>query len=180
MILEPRRLTAILETERLRLSPLVEADTADIFPLMDDPEVMAFWDVPEVDDPDMVAAIVAAQVDDMKSGAAVHWAIRAISDGAFVGCCHLSEIDRRHKRAEVGFMLARGAWDQGYALEAMQALVSFAATSGLRRLLARTHLGERRSEVLLESLGFKEEGLLRGHVLRDGERRDCQLFGLLL
>ena len=31
-----------------------------------------------------------------------------------------------------------------------------------------------------EKLGFTEEGLLRGHVLRDGERRDCRLFGLLL
>jgi RimJ/RimL family protein N-acetyltransferase len=29
-------------------------------------------------------------------------------------------------------------------------------------------------------LGFSEEGLLRGHVERDGERRDCRLFGLLL
>jgi ribosomal-protein-alanine N-acetyltransferase len=62
----------------------------------------------------------------------------------------------------------------------MQAVVAYAATSGLRKLTARTHLGNRRSESLLETLGFKEEGLLRGHVLRDGERRDCRLFGLLL
>ena len=77
-------------------------------------------------------------------------------------------------------MLGREAWGQGYASEAMQAVLSYAATQGLRRLLARTHLGNRRSESLLEKLGFEEEGLLRGHVLRDGERRDCRLFGLLL
>ena len=55
-------------------------------------------------------------------------------------------------------------------------------TQGLRpRLLARTHrvaTGAPRS--LLRKLGFEEEGLLRGYVLRDGERRDCRLFGLLL
>ena len=46
---------------------------------------------------------------------------------------------------------------------------------------ALLHLhGNRRSDALLEKLGFKEEGLLRGHVLRDGDRRDCRLFGLLL
>ena len=33
---------------------------------------------------------------------------------------------------------------------------------------------------LLEKLGFRHEGLLRGYVDRDGERRDCLLFGLLL
>lgn len=180
MILETKRPAATLETERLRLTPLAEADTTEIFPLMDDPEVMAFWDVPEVDDPDVVAGIVAAQVAQMQAGAAIHWSIRALAGGEFIGCCDLSEIDRRHKRAEVGFMLGRGAWAQGYALETMQAVVAFAAASGLRRLTARTHLGNRRSEALLETLGFQEEGLLRGHVLRDGERRDCQLFGLLL
>ena len=51
---------------------------------------------------------------------------------------------------------------------------------GLRRLAARTHLGNRRSDALLEKLGFVEEGFLRGFVERDGERRDCRLFGLLL
>jgi RimJ/RimL family protein N-acetyltransferase len=47
-------------------------------------------------------------------------------------------------------------------------------------LSARTQLGNVRSVKLLERLGFREEGLLRGYVHRDGERRDCQLFGLLL
>lgn len=170
----------IIETERLRLTPLAEADAAAIFPLMRDAEVMAFWDVPEIDDPDVIAAIVGGQVEEMAAGAACYWAMRTLADDQFVGVCDLSEIDRRHKRAEVGFMLGRDAWGQGFAIEAMQAVLAYAAASGLRRLVARTHLGNRRSDSLLEKLGFVEEGLLRGHVLRDGDRRDCRLFGLLL
>ena len=42
------------------------------------------------------------------------------------------------------------------------------------------HLGNIRSVRLLEKLGFRHEGLLRGYVDRDGERRDCLMFGLLL
>jgi RimJ/RimL family protein N-acetyltransferase len=170
----------ILETERLRLSPLREADAAAIFPLMRDAEVMAFWDMPESDDPDLIAAIVGGQVEEMARGAAAYWAMRTLDVDQFVGVCDLSEIDRRHRRAEVGFMLGRDAWGQGYAQEAMQAVLAYAAASGLRRLVARTHLGNRRSDSLLEKLGFAEEGLLRGHVERDGDRRDCRLFGLLL
>ncbi len=176
----PPHALPILETERLRLTPLAEADAAQIFPLMRDAEVMAFWDMPETDDPDLIDAIVAGQVEAMAAGAACFWAMRTLADEQFVGVCDLSEIDRRHHRAEVGFMLGRDAWGQGYALEAMQAVLAYAASSGLRRLLARTHLGNRRSDSLLEKLGFQEEGLLRGHVLRDGDRRDCRLFGLLL
>lgn len=170
----------IFETARLRLQPLSEADAPLIFPLMRDAEVMAFWDVPEIDDPDVIANIVAGQVVEMAEGKAVYWALRTLADDRFVGVCDLSEIDRRHKRGEVGFMLGRDAWGYGYALEAMQAVQAYAGARGLRRLVARTHLGNRRSDKLLEKLGFVEEGLLRGHVLRDGERRDCRLFGLLL
>jgi ribosomal-protein-alanine N-acetyltransferase len=170
----------ILETQRLRLRPLAAEDSAHIFPLMADAEVMAFWDVGEIDDPDVIANIVAGQVDEMAAGRALYWTMTTLGDGQFVGACDLSEIDRRHKRAEVGFMLGREARGQGYALEAMQAVLAFAAAQGLRRLLARTHLGNARSDALLEKLGFVDEGMLRGHVLRDGDRRDCRLFGLLL
>ncbi|CAN7232885.1 GNAT family N-acetyltransferase [Phenylobacterium sp. LjRoot225] len=170
----------ILETERLRLQPLAGSDAPLLFPLMNDPDVMAYWDVPAIDDPDLVTAIVEARVAATVAGQAIHWAIRSLADDAFVGCCSLSEIDRWHKRGEIGFFLHREAWGQGYALEAMRGVVAYAAAAGIRRLSARTHLGNRRSEILLETLGFKEEGLLRGHILRDGERRDCHLFGLLL
>lgn len=170
----------ILETARLRLDLLVPDDAALIFPLMADHEVMAFWDVPEFDDPDVVADIIAGQVGEMAAGRAIYWTIRGLGDASFLGTCDISEIDQRHKRAEVGFMLGRHSWGNGYAQEAMTAVTAFAAASGFRRLLARTHLGNRRSDSLLEKLGFEEEGILRGHVERDGERRDCRLFGLLL
>jgi ribosomal-protein-alanine N-acetyltransferase len=77
-------------------------------------------------------------------------------------------------------MLGRDAWGHGYAFEAMRTVVAFAGGHGIRKLTARTHLGNRRSEALLKRLGFQEEGLLRGHILKDGERRDCRLYGLLL
>jgi [ribosomal protein S5]-alanine N-acetyltransferase len=170
----------ILETERLSLRPLTTSDADGLFPIMNDPEVMAHWDVPEVDDIDLIQAIVDGQVADMGAGRAFHWAIRTLDNEAFLGACDLSDIDRWHKRAEIGFLLARDAWGQGYGLEAMRAVIAHAAGSGLRRLAARNHLGNRRSDALLERLGFKQEGLLRGYVLRDGKRRDVRLFGLLL
>jgi ribosomal-protein-alanine N-acetyltransferase len=170
----------ILETPRLRLTPLTPDDARRLFPIMNDPEVMAHWDVGEIDDPRLVAEIVDSQIAEMDDGRAIHWSILRLSDDAFLGCCDLAAIDRWHRRAEIGFILARDAWGHGYALEAMRAVVSYAAVSGVRKLGARTHLGNRRSENLLKALGFEAEGLLRGHVLRDGERRDCQILGLLL
>jgi [ribosomal protein S5]-alanine N-acetyltransferase len=168
----------ILETERLVLRPIEADDWRVLYPIMSDPVVMAHWDSTEIEDPDVVRQMIAAQVDEMSAEKACYWAVER--DHAFLGACDLSDIDWRHRRGEVGFVLANGAWGQGYGLEAMRAVVDHAASLGLKRLWARSHAGNERSEQLLQRLGFEEEGYLRGHIQRGGERRDCKIFGLLL
>jgi [ribosomal protein S5]-alanine N-acetyltransferase len=170
----------ILETERLILSPVTEADGPLVYPIMADPEVMAHWDIAEIDDPDVVDQTLAGQLEAMDDGRAYHWAMRLTEGNVFLGLCELSEIDRRHRRGEVGFILGKDSWGKGYAYEAMQAVMNYAVTKGLKRLCARTHVGNDSSEKLLQKLGFIEEGYLRGHVDRGGERRDCRLWGMLL
>jgi ribosomal-protein-alanine N-acetyltransferase len=170
----------ILQTRRLTLTPLVPGDGAQIAPIFADPEVMLHWDYPEIDDAETVDQLIAAQVAAMDQDAAFYWAMRRIEDHVLVGCCDVGEIDWRHRRAEIGFVLAQSYWGNGYALEAMHAVIDHMAGLGLKRLTARIHIGNSRSENLLRKLHFKEEGYLRGHVDRDGERRDCKLFGLLL
>jgi ribosomal-protein-alanine N-acetyltransferase len=170
----------ILETERLVLRPIEAADWRVLYPIMSDPVVMAHWDSTEIEDPDVVQGMIAAQVEDMAAGRACYWAVERASDRTFVGACDLSEIDWRHHRGEVGFLLANGSWGYGYGFEAMRAVVDHTASLGLKRLWARAHAGNQRSERLLQRLGFEEEGYLRGHIQRGGERRDCKIFGLLL
>jgi ribosomal-protein-alanine N-acetyltransferase len=171
----------ILSTKRLTLRPLAASDAAAIHALISDPEIMAFWDVPAITDAEIAAEILAGQLFDIASGAALYWAIERKTDGAFIGTCDISDINHHHRRAEIGFILARAFWGAGYALEAMQAVVHHAGTrQKLQRLSARTHLANIRSVALLARLGFQQEGVLRGYVERGGERWDCLIFGLLL
>jgi ribosomal-protein-alanine N-acetyltransferase len=171
----------ILKTERLSLRPLEAADTDAIHLMMSDVEVMAFWDSGEIEDPATTTEIVERQLTEMERGVGRYWVVELAEAGDFLGLCDLSEIDKRHSRADVGFMIARPYWGGGYTFEAMHAVIGHAAQGlRLKRLQARTHLGNVRSMRLLDRLGFKREGLLRGYVERDGERRDCVLYGLLL
>lgn len=170
----------ILETERLTLSPVTPKDSALIYPVMADPEVMAHMDVAAMDDPDMTLAFIEGRVGEMERGEALYWSVRLSDGNRFVGSVDLTDIDRRHHRAEIGFVLARPVWGQGYGYEAVQAVLGHAATLGFRRLWARTQVGDNASEKLLTRLGFEVEGYMKGHVDRDGERRDCRLWGLLL
>jgi [ribosomal protein S5]-alanine N-acetyltransferase len=171
----------ILQTERLSLRPLTPDDAAAIHLMVSDAELMAFWDSAQIEDPAVTTAMVQRQLAEMDEDLAQYWAMERAADDVFLGACDLSEIDRRHARAEVGFMVRRGFWGEGYTFEAMHAVIVYAAqTLRLRRLQARIHLGNVRSMRLLDRLGFEREGLLRGYVERDGQRRDCLLFGLLL
>jgi [ribosomal protein S5]-alanine N-acetyltransferase len=171
-------MSAIIETERLHLRPLATADSSAIFRMRSDGETMRFWDWPPAKDPRDVFETVAAQIDDMERGRSIYWAV--CLDDQTIGCCDLSEIDPHHARAEAGYIFARSAWGQGYAGEAMKAVVGYAfGPLALARLYARMHARNEASRRLLTRLGFSYEGTLRGHVMRDGARRDCQIYGLL-
>ena len=170
-------MTPFLTTPRLTLRPLALHDTDAMFTMLSDDETMRFWDWPAFKDREVVNDVVAAQLRDVDAGTAMYWAVALTPKGEAIGSCDLSDIDRHHKRAEVGFLFSRAYWGNGYAREAMQAIVDF-ATEDLRiaRLWARFHTGNAASQRLLERLGFSREGTLRGHVVRDGARRDCEIY----
>jgi ribosomal-protein-alanine N-acetyltransferase len=78
----------------------------------------------------------------------------------------------------MGFLFDRSYWGNGYAREAMEAVTAFAFEDlHLQRLWARFHTGNMASQRLLERLGFAREGTLRQHIIRDGARRDCEIYG---
>jgi ribosomal-protein-alanine N-acetyltransferase len=169
-----------LQTERLFLRPLAMTDAPALFAIMSDEDAMRFWDWPAFHDPLAVSEIVAGQIADMTENRAFYWAVALEPRGPAIGACDLSEIDRHHRRAEVGFLFNRSYWGRGYATEAMGAVVGHAfGALGFERLWARFHAGNEASRRLLARLGFVHEGTLRSHLLRGGERRDCVLYGLV-
>lgn len=169
-----------LDTARLHLRPLASRDAEALFAILSDDEAMRFWDWPAFRELQTVREIVAGQIASMESGQATYWAACLKGEDGAIGTCDLSEIDRHHARAEVGFAFHRAYWGNGYALEAMTAIRDYAlGPMELERLGARLHAGNHASRRLLERLGFSYEGRLSGHIIRDGVRRDCLLYGLL-
>ena len=169
-----------LQTNRLFLRPIVVSDAPALFEARGDAEVMRYWDWPAQKDVAAVERIFAEHAPELSSETARWWAVALSPDGPPIGECDLSEIDIHHGRAEVGFLFARRHWGQGYACEAMERVIDYGFNDlGLERLWARFHEGNEASKRLLEKLGFTYEGRLRSHVVRDGERRDCLIYGRL-
>jgi ribosomal-protein-alanine N-acetyltransferase len=170
----------ILTTERLTLRPLSVADALALFAARGDADVMRYWDWPAQTSVEQVENIIADHVPEVADGNVLWWAVALTPDGPAIGECDLSEIDHRHRRAEVGFLFNRAYWGNGYAYEAMQAVIAYAFEDlKLERLWARCHAGNAASQRLLMRLGFSKEGTLKRHIWRDGEGRDCEIYGLL-
>jgi ribosomal-protein-alanine N-acetyltransferase len=69
------------------------------------------------------------------------------------------------ERASTGYVLARDAWGQGYATEALGCIVTIARTLGIARLEGMCHAEHRASSRVLEKNGFVCEGLLPRHTV---------------
>jgi ribosomal-protein-alanine N-acetyltransferase len=170
----------ILQTQRLTLRPVRVEDAPALFAARGDAEAMRYWDWPEQPDVGHVQGILAAHIPQPDDDSMLWWVAALSQDGPAIGECDLSEIDHHHGRAEIGFLFARAHWGQGYAREAMERVMAYGfGDLGLERLSARVHDGNSASLRLLERLGFAHEGRLRGHIVREGVRRDCLVYGRL-
>ena len=170
----------ILQTKRLTLRPISVTDAPTLFAARGDPDVMRYWDWPEQTSVEAVADVLNEHIPELGDGRTLWWVAALTPDGPAIGECDLSEIDHRQRRAEVGFLFARAWWHQGYAREAMERVIAYAfGDLKLERLSARLHADNEASRKLLDRLGFAYEGKLSKHILRDGERRDCLIYGRL-
>ena len=114
------------------------------------------------------------------SGTLYEWGAARREDDRVIGTCTLSSISLPHKRAELGFAVARAHWGRGFASEATEALVRFAFdVLGLHRLEADVDPRNGASIRCLERLGFRREGYARERYHLGGEVQDAVLYGLL-
>lgn len=165
---------------RVRLRWLTSADVDDLFAVFGDPEVTRYWSCPAYENRDEARELVDEIHRYFGEKCLFQWGIELRDTGRIIGTCTLAEVSERNRRAELGFALGRSWWGQGYAVEAVTALLDYAfQTLDLHRVEADADPRNHSSIRLLERLGFVREGTLRERWLVGGEVQDSAFFGLL-
>lgn len=164
----------ILRTKRLELRPLVVGDAGDVHRFLSDSQVMRYWSSgPHVD----IAETERYIVGNCEGGTHESWAITE-SGGPAIGWVNVGE--RRPGVYETGYILGADWWGRGLAREALSAAIDHVfGTLGARRIFADTDPDNAASIAMLEGLGFKREGHLRGEWETHIGIRDSLIFGLL-
>lgn len=115
-----------------------------------------------------------------EAGTLLEWGVALREGGSVVGTVTLASIDRNNRRAEIGFMLARDVWRQGYMTEALSAALDYAfGPLDLGRIEADVDPSNAASLRVLQRLGFAREGYLRERWRVGGGVQDTALLGLL-
>jgi ribosomal-protein-alanine N-acetyltransferase len=169
-----------LETERLVLRALRSDDAEALFAVLGDGEVTAFYD--EVyGDVSQVREQIGAWAEGFEARRCIRWGIAPRGQGEIVGTCGYYGFHRWHRRAGIGYELARSFWRQGITTEALGAIIEFGFDRvGLNRIEALVMPENEGSVKLLEGLGFHQEGVLREYE-NWGEKGcvDLLIFSLL-
>lgn len=97
-----------------------------------------------------------------------------------VGVVELQIDSAEHRRADIGYVLARAAWGHGYASEAAAAMLRFGFDElDLHKISATCDPDNRGSARVLEKIGMRREGVLRDHFLVRGQWRDRLLWAAI-
>ncbi len=147
-------------TERLLLRRPDWSDSQAIFDrYASDPQVTQFLTWQPHASPLETKDHLACLFQDFKAGTRMPWAIETRSDDRLIG---MIELRLDGSRAEVGYVLARDAWGQGYATEALGAVVDEAlAVPSISRVWAVCNINHTASARVLAKAGMSREALLR-------------------
>lgn len=89
-------------------------------------------------------------------------------------------LETPHRRGEMGYWLGRKFWGRGYATIAARVLINHIfATTDLYRIYAHHFIGNEASGRVMEKVGMRKEGLLRGGTCKQGENRDVILYAIV-
>jgi RimJ/RimL family protein N-acetyltransferase len=152
-----------IRTTRLLLRPLDEADIEGLHSFRSDPETCTYLPF-DPQDRDVIRERVTGVMGSTSlesEHAAVALGVERVEDGRLVGDLILFHYEAEHGSAEVGWVFHRDVAGQGYATEAVAALLSATfGELGLRRVTARIDELNTASARLAERLGLRREARL--------------------
>lgn len=169
-----------LSSDRLWLRPLRGSDAQALFGIHSDPAFARFWSSAPWTQLAQAEQLIAQDQIDLAQGEHVRLGIVRTQDKVLLGTCTLFKIHVTNRRAELGYGLGPVHWGQGYAREAVTALLDWGFdTLGLHRVEADIDPENQASATLLQRLGFQLEGRLRERWIVAGQVSDSAIYGLL-
>jgi len=147
----------IRETPRLLLAKYTSEDAALLHPITSDAETMSFWPAPWT--LDKTEAWIARSIQSYKANGLGRYGVVLKSTGEFIGCAgFFRTIVNDNLENDLGYIIARAHWKNGYATEAASVCLEMAREkSWFDRIVINMSHDNIASRRVAEHLGAKLE-----------------------
>ena len=165
-VLHPPRPTLPVETDRLRLRELTEADTEALHRIYGDAETTRYLGRTGRPTADLEAT--ARVVDFVHRHADLHgfsmWAVDEREGEPVVGIAGLIWVEGHGPDVEAAYVLRRDRWGRGYATEALRAVLEIGHDElGLDRIVALAYPANEPSRRVMEKAGMRADGTVAAY-----------------
>jgi ribosomal-protein-alanine N-acetyltransferase len=170
-----------LETTRLFLREYEASDYDDLRKIDGDAEVQRYRGGHIVTEEQTHAWIERTHILRLEKPRLRYPLVMVLKDGGqLIGSCLFGITDATRREAELGYLIKRRYWGQGFTTEAARALLDFGfGVLGLHRVWAQANPENVGSWRVMEKLGMRREGQLREVKLTaTGEWRDIYLYAI--
>ncbi|MDM5332142.1 GNAT family protein [Ureibacillus composti] len=170
----------VLETERLVLRRITEADAGSVLSYLSDEDVMKYYGLTPFQTIDDALAEVDWYDKIFSEETGIRWGITIKGQDEVIGSCGFHRMVSQHHRSEIGFELSKTYWGQGFASEAVSTILSYGFEHlHLNRIEALIEPANLSSQKLVIKHGFLKEGLLRSYEYTRGKFDDLFMYSLL-
>ena len=174
------KLQETIRTERLILRPFTLTDAPRVKALAGDQRIYeTTLCIPYPYEDGMAESWISTHQRCFYEGHGVVFAI-CLSSGFLIGAASLSRAGL-YNRAELGYWIGVGYWNNGYCTEAARAIVGYGfETLGFHKISGRHIAGNHASGRVLEKIGMVLEGVLRDDVVKDDKYVTVKLYGMVI
>jgi ribosomal-protein-alanine N-acetyltransferase len=169
--------TQEIRTERLLLRKIYPDDAEMVYAWMSDPQVCKYerWQPhPSIE---YSRGYIAEAFGGYQSDHTYQWGIEL--NGALIGSVSIVNVSDYDQKAVLGYCLARKFWSNGYATEAVKAVLNYIfSETGLNRVEASHSVNNIASGRVLEKAGMILEGQSRDYYFCNSGLQDSRLFGI--
>jgi RimJ/RimL family protein N-acetyltransferase len=157
-----------------------DSDLEALVAACQDPEIARWTRVPSPYGEADARTYLLARYDAINAGSSAPFAIVDPETDVLLGSISLMRFEWQHRRAEVGYWLAREARGLGHATRAVGLICGWAFQQlRLERIELLAATGNPASQQVAERSGFVREGVLRSYFRVASERQDMVAFAQL-
>jgi len=156
----------MLEGSHVRLEPLAKAHLAGLAQVGLEEELWRWIPVP-VRTVEEMAAYIETALQEQERGVSLPFALMEKATGRAIGSTRYGNIDRTHRRVEIGWTWVAREWQRtAVNTEAKYLLLKHAfETLGCIRVELKTDSLNEKSRAAILRIGAREEGIFRNHMI---------------